>query len=106
MIRVNLYKKGDFIIKYESLGHSDSAERGYDIICAGVSILDYSVANAIKYKLGIETKILIDDGKFILEFVNEDDAKRARDALLVYEVGIQNLVDEYPEFVSMEIKED
>ncbi len=103
MVEVTLYKKNDLIVAYNSFGHTGE---GNEIVCAAVSMLDYAVANTINSKFNIETKVLINDGEFKLEFVNEENAIKVQDVLMVYEVGIQNLVEEYPEFVSVSIKED
>ena len=43
MVRVTLYWGGSALVGLESLGHSGSAPRGQDVVCAAVSALVHSL---------------------------------------------------------------
>ena len=54
MIRIRFFRdKEGFIWKFDIRGHSGYAEKGKDIICAGVSALGYTAVGALAELTGI-----------------------------------------------------
>ncbi len=48
MVKVKIYKNGDSYLGYELSGHSDFANIGEDIVCAGISTLAQTTLIAIE----------------------------------------------------------
>ncbi len=99
MITITFYHFSDdkpkgFCVK----GHSGYAESGTDIICASVSSAAYLVANTITEILGVKALADIDDG--LMKFTIPETAKeKSRDVLLGFELHINELSHQYPDYV-------
>ncbi len=66
MIEITLYKQGDKLIGIESKGHSGSARKGNDIICAAVSVLMQALHLGLRQVARLETLIYYADEKLPL----------------------------------------
>ena len=63
MIRVTLFKSpGGNITGFSCKGHAGYAEEGSDIVCAAVSVLSITCANALQSVAGAEPEITEKDG--------------------------------------------
>ena len=63
MIKVEIFKKNGKISGYEVTGHSGTANRGEDIVCAGVSALAQSALWGIGEYLHREVEYEVASGK-------------------------------------------
>ncbi len=52
MIQVSFRKVGEKISGFSCIGHAEYAERDYDIVCAGVSVLVINCVNSIEKLVG------------------------------------------------------
>lgn len=48
MITVTIFCSGEKIVGFESEGHADYADEGYDIVCSAVSALTVNTVNSIE----------------------------------------------------------
>lgn len=101
MINITLLNFDDgtprgFIIK----GHSGSAERGRDIVCAAVSSAAYLTANTLLETVGVKADAEVDDG--YMKFVVDETCKsRASDFLNGFALHLNQLREQYPAYVSI-----
>ncbi len=100
MIKCN-YKIVDSNISYIHIsGHANAAEYGSDIVCAGVSMLSFSIGNAL-LNLSEDFNLTIDENAFI--FI--DNLQNEKSTLLLKTLfdGLLMVKDQYSDFI--EIKE-
>lgn len=91
MIKIQFYaRKRDNGIHMDIAGHSGSAPKGEDLICAAVTTIAYTVAQAVEFlhedgKLSKKPKIHIEDGKAVVIATPKDG--NFSDVLNVFWVG-------------------
>ena len=110
MITAVLYQEGKDLTGCRLKGHSGWAEAGQDIVCAGVSILASSCVNTLENVYGIVPRINEEDaGKGILDFdlpaMTEEKNEKAQTVMSVLKQGLNDLSAEYPQNVTLSIKE-
>lgn len=98
MIRVTLHYKGEQIIGFECTGHAGYAPAGSDIVCAAVSILTTTCANALETVAGVKPLVKASNGKMLLALPNGG----GRDAQVILQTmrqGLRDLKDGYPDYL-------
>ena len=93
MIIARFYKKNNEITGFEIKGHSGTAEKGRDIICAAVSSAALMTANTITECYGISALCECRDG--YLKCIPTDylSAKPVLEGLCLH---LRNLANDYP----------
>ena len=98
MIRVTLHQKGGLITGFECVGHAGFAEAGSDIVCAAVSILTTTCANALESVAGLKPTVKAAPGKMILT-LPEGGGHDAQVILKTMRQGLRDIKDAYPDYV-------
>lgn len=98
MIRVTLHRKGDLITGFECVGHAGFAEEGSDIVCAAVSILTTTCANALETVAGLKPLVKAASGKMILA-LPDGSGHDAQVILKTMRQGLRDLMDAYPDYL-------
>lgn len=106
MISVTLYEKDGNLKGFQVQGHSGYAKRGKDIICAAVSSLVITTANAIE-KFTDDEKIVFtsEDGAVIIvkfKDIPGHDAKLLMDSMIM---GLKE-ISEKNGYVKISVKEE
>jgi uncharacterized protein len=113
MIIAKIYKdKNGYIKRYLITGHSDYAEYGSDIVCAGVSALSQTVLislvevcdieeNSIKYKVDEETGLLDVSLPRNIEAFKLEKSQILLKSLVA---GINSLIESYPDYINLEYR--
>ena len=101
MIRVTLFKSpGGNITGFSCKGHAGYAEEGSDIVCAAVSALSITCANALQSVAGAEPEITEKDG-FLTASLREDQMNHDSQVILrTFEQGIRDMAASYPKYIS------
>lgn len=106
MIKVTLYLKQGNIIGFESKGHAEYAEHGYDIVCSAVSILTHTVVNSIEAITKVVPSVKIDDAKgYLMCKTGEINNHDVHVIYKVLEQGIKDIAQEYGNYVELLYKE-
>ena len=85
-------------------GHAGYAPQGQDIVCAGVTALTQTLVESLETLTSNEIKYDMSPGRVDIEIMNPDeDAQLLTDSFLV---GIEMIVDEFPEHIRVEISND
>ncbi|ASS74953.1 hypothetical protein CIG75_08120 [Tumebacillus algifaecis] len=91
------------ISKFSVRGHAGAADRGYDIVCAAVSILVTNAINSSEHLLGvvIATDDEIASGDVVCEVPALSGVENERLQLLMESMvyGIRQVSEAYPDFV-------
>ena len=98
MIRVTLHGKGGLITGFECTGHACFAEEGSDIVCAAVSILTTTCANALESVAGLKPLVKAAPGKMIL-VLPDGSGHDAQVILKTMRQGLRDLKDAYPDYL-------
>ena len=93
MIEVEMIeRRSKTLVKAE--GHAEYAERGKDIVCAGVSILMKALAAEATLRGG---KCKFEEGCAVVSY----PTRRMRQGTEMFIAGVESLAQEYPEHVKI-----
>jgi len=100
MIKVEVWRnpRGE-IAAFRVKGHAGYAERGQDIVCAGVSTLSQSALLGLKRFLSSDYTLKLEDGLLqvsIPDSLNQDDRNNANVILETMLLGIHQIAENYP----------
>ena len=98
MIRFTLHSKGDLLTGFKCIGHADYAEEGSDIVCAAVSILTTTCANALESVAGIKPVVKAKDGNMFLA-LPKGGGHDAQVILQTLRQGLRDIAEEYPRYL-------
>ena len=102
MISAQLLTRNGILCGFDIRGHSGSAARGKDIVCAAVSSAAYMAANTITEVCACEAEIYEADGA--LRVVTSQPEK-AQLILKGLEIHLQGLVAQYSQFIKIQLTE-
>lgn len=103
MINVKFLKADDILIGFEAKGHSMSAPKGEDLICAFVSSACLMAANTVTEVIGADADASADDG--YLKLLIKNSANSAQDILNGLKLHLTELQKDYPENINVIISE-
>ncbi len=99
MIKVTFFKAENLVKGFEVSGHSGSAEKGKDIICAFVSSACLMTANTITEVIGLDADSEVSDG--YLRFIIKNSADSAQDILNGLKLHLSELEKDYPDNIKI-----
>ena len=71
MIHIVLTEQNDLIRTVEVSGHSGSAEKGRDLICAAVSTIVFGTGNALD-ELGSTSEVIVGDNRVTIHAASDE----------------------------------
>jgi len=114
MIIAKVYKdSNNYIKKYTIKGHAGYDESGKDIICAAISVLSQTALLSLVEVCGLEEKTIkysIDEKTGFLDVILPKDIEisileKTQIVLNSLVVGINSVIESYPEYVTLEYRE-
>ncbi len=108
MVWVMIFRSNHEVIGYEIKGHSGFAEAGQDIVCAAVSVLAQTGANALEKLVGVEPEIQLEDGYLqvmLPKNLQESEREQAKTIFETILVGLEDVVEAYPRYVKLKYRE-
>ena len=108
MIKVEIQRNVVHYCAVKITGHAYSDEPGRDLVCAAVSTLAQTLANAIEEVGGIPEKSLdlkISSGHFQLRLKNDNLSDVIDIIFRTFRVGIEAIERTYKEYIKLKIKE-
>ena len=110
MISAVLFRDGNNLTGCRIEGHSGWANAGSDIVCAAVSILGCTCVNALESVCGVIPTITEYNEKngvlaFELPEMTEAENGKAQILMGALRQGLEDLTAEYPQNVTLSIKE-
>ena len=91
MIRIRVTRKAGEIVSLVCQGHAGYAEEGRDIVCAAVSVLAFTCANALESVAGVQPKVEEKDG-FLSVYLPENAGHDAQTVMNVTEARLRELL--------------
>jgi uncharacterized protein YsxB (DUF464 family) len=107
MIRVKARKKAGSVVSFHISGHSGFAEKGKDIVCAGVSAITQTAVIGLKAHLSVQPQVNRRRGRMdvVLPPLDTKDAVKADLILSTMLLGLTSLQAGYPGYVQLETQE-
>ena len=99
MIRVTLHVKDGLIRGFACKGHAGYAEAGRDIVCAAVSALTTTCANALESVAGVRPSVAVSDGEMRLSL--SDPSGDAQVILKAMRQGLGDIAEQYPDCLQL-----
>ncbi|MCQ4021617.1 MULTISPECIES: ribosomal-processing cysteine protease Prp [unclassified Ruminococcus] len=105
MINTSFYvnPKGE-LLGFRVFGHSGYSEEGSDVVCAAVSSAAIMTANTITDVLYVQCELTVGDGDIMLR-IFQRDAVRCRDILSGFKLHMQQLEEQYSEYINVNYTE-
>ena len=109
MTIIVIKKKDDDITGVECSNHTDFADYGKDIVCAGVSSITQTAVLGIQKLTNVKNKLTIDEQKGYLklelyDIENSKDFQKAQIILKTMLLGLEDLEKQYPKYIKLEDK--
>ena len=105
MINISIIRHSDqSIAAFEVKGHAGYAERGKDIVCAGVSAVTVGTVNAVEALLGVELEAEMAEGFLRVRVPDVEDASKRGQIQLLLEsmlVMLNSIRESYGQFVDI-----
>ncbi len=103
MIKVKIQKSGQTLVGYTVKGHAGYAQRGQDIVCAGVSAIAQAGLMGLQDILEDNVKAELKEGCLTVA-VDYDNAVQPGVAsiLRVVELGLSSIAKTHPDFVNVD----
>ena len=93
-----IYSEGN-LTGFMCKGHAGYAKAGKDIICAAVSVLSTTCANALESVAGVTPDIAVDDGYMKVKLPDGCDNHDAMVILRTFEQGVRDIEASYPKYI-------
>ena len=101
MITVDFFQNEDgALLGFQSEGHADAGEYGYDIVCSAITALTINTVNAIEKLTVAQFEEETDEKGGFLKVILDTGSERNPDAQLLLKtllLGITQMADNYPD---------
>jgi len=104
MVQIRIITCDKNIHSIEIKGHSNSAEKGKDLVCAGISSIGIGLANAIDQLSNKNALIKVEDNRIIIEVIHEDEILQV--ILKTGIIQLKTIEEVYSKFVNIETVEE
>ena len=111
MTEIKVFKNNDNIICVECLGHTGYAEYGEDIVCASLSSIVQTAGLGILLVAKINARIEqdVEKGYFKMTLPNKLSEEEILKSQIIFDTmmcGISELLQEYSDFINLEVIEN
>ena len=103
MIRTVFRLHENRVTGFSVKGHSGTAARGSDIVCAAVSSAAYMTVNTLTEIMGLQPEIEVRDGYLHCFLTEESDG--AGDILAGFRLHMRELAEQYPKAIKITTEE-
>ncbi|AVM71677.1 ribosomal-processing cysteine protease Prp [Streptococcus mutans] len=108
MIQATFIRHKGILESVELTGHAGSGEYGFDIVCAAVSTLSMNLVNALEVLADCTVSLQMDefDGGYMkidLSYITNKSDEKVQLLFEAFLLGITNLAENSPEFVTAKI---
>ena len=106
MTNITIYKSNDLNIGFKVFGHSGYDESGKDIVCAGISALTINFINSVEEFMDDRFIVTTNEEDGMIDFKFETEPSKESQVLIDSLVfGLENLEQDYKDFISIEFQE-
>lgn len=114
MIKISIFKSKDNIEKIKVIGHAGYADRGEDILCASISVLIFTLIEAMdavvkldkdKYSYQIDPKVPLMGLEIKHKRLSENELIQVKALTEAFELGCKKSSEAYEGFIKIKIQE-
>lgn len=109
MIEISIQRhKAGHVKGFEVSGHANFDEYGRDIVCCAISVLAQTAIMGLVEYVGLDCKYEIKDGYLLCRIPEEADSQKRTKIDAIVEtmiLGMNNIKQGYPSYVTIECKE-
>ncbi len=106
MTNITIYKSNDLNIGFRVFGHSGYDDSGKDIVCAGISALTINFINSVEEFMDDRFVVTTNEEDGMIDFKFESTPSKESQVLIDSLVfGLENLEQDYKDFISIEFQE-
>ena len=106
MTNITIYKSNDLNIGFKVFGHSGYDDAGKDIVCAGISALTINFINSVEEFMDDRFVVTTNEEDGVIDFKFEETPSSESQVLIDSLVlGLENLEQDYKDFISIEFQE-
>jgi uncharacterized protein YsxB (DUF464 family) len=106
MIDILLYKRDGMNVGYRISGHASFADRGEDVVCAGVSVLGINTENSIDILTDDQYSLDYDDNGRIDLMMTGSISHTSSVLLQAFEIGVNSISEQYGnDYIKIRIEE-
>ena len=106
MTNITIYKSNDLNIGFKVFGHSGYDDAGKDIVCAGISALTINFINSVEEFMDDRFVVTTNEEDGMIDFKFESVPSKESQVLIDSLVlGLENLEQDYKDFISIEFQE-
>ena len=111
MTNIKIFKSNDNIVCINCLGHSGYAEKGEDIVCAGISSIVQTAVLGLFSIAKINVELVKDDNVGYLKAslpkdITEEENHDAQVILQTMLCGLSDLRETYSDYIDLEVIEN
>ncbi|MBR5231998.1 MAG: ribosomal-processing cysteine protease Prp [Clostridia bacterium] len=99
MTTVTLFHSEEKPVGFMCKGHAGFARAGKDIVCAAVSVLSTTCANALESVAGVIPQIEVEDGYMKVTLPQGCESRDAEVILRTFEQGVRDIEASYPKYI-------
>lgn len=100
MTTIRLHYAQGTLVGFEAKGHSGAGEAGHDLVCAAVSFLATTCANALESVAGERPRVKVADG-YLEAILDLQHSPQAATILKTFRQGALDLRESYPSNVRL-----
>jgi len=87
------------------VGHAGAGKRGYDIVCAAVTVLTRTIIRVLSGRKGIAVRGIPDKGNFYIETEYTPEGREFLDAAGAFLIeGLNSVSEEFPDYCRVTIE--
>ena len=101
MISVVLFSRESSVIGFRVTGHAGYADRGSDVVCAGVTTAVQMTANGVTECAGVDAEVEVSDNLISLRLPDHCQNDSAAVLLESFELQMKIMTEEYNEFIAL-----
>jgi len=101
MISVVLFSREGCVIGFRVTGHAGYADRGSDVVCAGVTTAVQMTANGVTECAGVDAEVEVSDNLISLRLPDRCQNESASILLRSFELQMKIMTEEYNEFIAL-----
>lgn len=107
MVNVTFNKKNRELVSIRMVGHAESVDEGYDMVCCAISTISQTILIGVLEVLKLKITYSLDDGflNFSLENLPDEDIKRCQVLMETMLLGLKSIEIGYDEYIKIEVEE-
>lgn len=111
MTKITFFKKNNFTIGFEAVGHSGYAQQNSDIVCSAISTATQMTVVGLRDVLNLKLNHIRDDKKALLacklaSSLGAEEIQKAQPFFQALEISLRDIEGDYKKHLKVEVKDE